>query len=202
MALEAKEPDFRELLPNPDFQLTRIAAVAPHNATLKGILLDDVLAQAPDRAEVLRRAGASDLRIGAFANVPYLTYLKVVSEVAQMKRPGAPIGATIREMARGYYPRFRDTIPGKTIFGVFGSDARRILAQGHRGWSMLLNFGQYSVSVLAPTHLRYRFAEYPAAMVEASDSGVLLGAMDVLGVKGRLRIARVDERHAEIDIAW
>ena len=161
--------------------MARILAVAPEHATTKGVIFDELLGQAPDRDEALRAAGIAAGRVGAFTNVPYVHYMKLTEVVAKMRRPFAPVGATIRDMARGIYPRFRETIPGRAIFGVLNNAPERVLAEGYRGWRMSISFGDITARLVGPRHIRYRFADYPSMVVEASDAGILQGAMDVLG---------------------
>ena len=198
----AANSEFRKPTESPLFEPERIAALAPPNAAIKGLFLEDTLSQATDRAEALRRAGVTATRFPAFSDVPYLSYLRVMESVAKMKHPTVPVGSAVRHLARSYYARFRETMAGKVVFGVLGGDAARVLSQGYRGWSMTLNFGTFGAEVLGPRHMRYRFADYPSMMVETGDVGVVLGAMDTLGVRGQVLVATLDKTHAELDISW
>ena len=112
------------------------------------------------------------------------------------------MGTAVRELTRGFYARLRETLPGKVIFGMMGSNALGVLGSSYRGYRISLNFGDYSTQVLSPTHVRIRFSGYPSDCVDASDTGVILGALDTCGEKGQVRIARIDDMNAELDAQW
>lgn len=57
-------------------------------------------------------------------------------------------------------------------------------------------------AAIGGTHVRIRFPGYPSDCVDASDTCVILGALDTYGEKGHVRIERIDNMNAELGAQW
>jgi hypothetical protein len=76
-----------------------------------------------------------------------------------------------------------------------------VLAIGHKGWQMALNFGEVTVEKVASHTFHYRFRDTPA-FLDTATIGVLEGAGDALGVKTEVTIDLQDIANAVLEIRW
>jgi uncharacterized protein (TIGR02265 family) len=99
------------------------------------------------------------------------------------------------------FRRFENSQVGKVLFGVLGTDTRRIMELGARGYKVSLNFGRVEVNGVGTNHLRYHFRNLPAYL-ETYQVGVVEGAMKASGVEGRVRVKLANLGNGSFDIRW
>jgi uncharacterized protein (TIGR02265 family) len=176
----------------------------PAGATCKGLFFHDVLDRlrksAPNHA-LLAPGGLGTRRYMHFFDYSYADYMRVLHGTAQALWPLAPVGEGLRRLGRSSFPALASSQVGKVLFGVLGSDVRRILQLGARGYQVSLNFGRVEVEDLGPNHLRYQFRSLPA-FLETYQVGVVEGAMQTCGVEGRVLVKLMNFGLASFDVRW
>jgi len=176
----------------------------PSNATCKGLFFHDVLDRlrksAPNNA-LLAPGGLGSKRYVHFFDYSYGDYMRVLHGTAAAIFPAVPVGEGLRRLGRSSYPALLNSQIGKVLFGVLGTDTRRILELGARGYQVSLNFGRVEVEDLGSRHLRYHFRGLPAYL-ETYQVGVVEGAMRASGADGRVRVKLANLGNASFDIRW
>ena len=176
----------------------------PSGATCKGLFFHDVLDRlrksAPSHV-LLAPDGLGSRRYLHFFDYSYADYMRVLHGTAAAIFPAVPVGEGLRRLGRSSYPALLNTQIGKVLFGVLGTDTRRILELGARGYQVSLNFGRVEVEVLGTNHLRYQFRSLPAYL-ETYQVGVVEGAMQACGVEGKVRVKLTNLGNGSFDIRW
>jgi len=184
--------------------LDRAIGRLPPGATIKGMFVNHVAEQAATLevpARLYERAGTSSPRYLAFRDYPYSDLLRVVVRVAAVRYPDRPLAAAAREIGKGFYACFADSMAGRVMFGVLGRDARRVMPMGYRGWQVCVGFGDVRCETIGEDAVRYVFRHFPG-LVETLDLGVIEGALDYCGERGDLRVADDDGRHWIVEVRW
>ena len=205
----AREPS--ELLPGElrlprdsyTLDLESVLRTVPSGSSVKGLFLESVVERVPDRVALFAKAGVAPRRIVPFLDFPYDEYMRILVAAAETVFPTLPRTLALRRFHHSFYEEFADTLAGRVMFGVLGTDAERILPIGARGWQVNVKLGSVTAQTLGPKHVRYVFAKYPALICECCDVGVIEGAMRFLGEpQARVRIHTPTLDHTEVDIAW
>jgi uncharacterized protein (TIGR02265 family) len=176
----------------------------PLGATLKGMFFHDVLDRlrksAPNHV-LLAPDGLGSRRYLHFFDYSYADYMRVLHGTAVAIFPGLPVGEGLRRLGHSSFPALRNSQVGKVLFGVLGTDTRRIMELGARGYKVSLNFGRVEVNGVGTNHLRYHFRNLPAYL-ETYQVGVVEGAMKASGVEGRVRVKLANLGNGSFDIRW
>ena len=185
------------------FDLDTVLAAVPPTASVKGMFLQSVVDRVTDRKALFAKAGVADRRIVPFLDIPYHDYMRVLHAAAETVYPNQPPTVALRRFHQSFYLTFSESLAGRVMFGVMGKDAARILPIGAKGWQVNVKLGEVSAVTVAPRHIRYTFAKYPALVAECCDVGVIEGALRFFGEHdGAVRIRTPAPDHTEIDITW
>jgi uncharacterized protein (TIGR02265 family) len=201
MARGFRVPDWSAPL---DFAAAR--AALPDGATCSGMYVEQVLALAGRkgaRERVAEAAKLSKTSYSMFRNVPYAHFVDVLEAAVPVLDEGGTRTSreVLRRIGQTFYPMLAATLAGRVVFGVMGRDPDRVLAIGHKGWQMALNFGEVTVEKVASHTFHYRFRDTPA-FLDTATIGVLEGAGDALGVKTEVTIDLQDIANAVLEIRW
>jgi eukaryotic-like serine/threonine-protein kinase len=185
------------------FDLEEILRGVPQSASVKGMFLQSVVDRVTDRKALFARARVADRRIVPFLDFPYHDYMRVLLAAAETISPSQPTTVALRRFHQSFYETFAESLAGRVMFGVMGREAGRILPIGAKGWQVNVKLGSVSAVTVAPRHVRYTFADYPALVAECCDVGVIEGALRFFGEhRGEVRIRTPSPDHSEIDITW
>lgn len=189
-----------------DAMLARLPTrIATKGLTIKAAL--DRLQARPDLAEwteerVLAGAGMSLQRPGLLQDIPWADYLRVTVFVARLLCGPDRVPEGLREIGRGMYKAFGETLVGRMLFGTLGRNFGRVLMMGPNGWRVCDNFGDVRAEQLPGQHVQYHFFEYPIEIVESTFVGTIEGACEWHDVEAELLIASATDRHTVVDVAW
>ena len=193
-------------LRTPDFvapvDLDGHLALLPTDASCKGMFLMDVArigAKSRSVAELHELAGLPDRRYVAFRDYPMADHMRLAVAASRLAYPGIPIGQGLRRIGQSAFDAVIGTHIGKTLFGVLGRDAERLLARWPKAYELLLNFGNVTAEPRGPGLAALRMRAFPA-FLETYQIGVLEGALRHCGAGGRVRIALASLSDAVIEI--
>lgn len=199
----AAPPNDREI--DIDEILARLpSGIATKGLTVKAAL--DRLQARPDLAEwtderVLSSAGVPLQRPGLLQDIPWGDYLRVTVFVARLLCPGR-VSEGLREIGRGMYGAFGETLVGRMLFGTLGRNFGRVLLMGPNGWRVCDNFGEVRAEQLPGQHVQYHFFEYPVEIVESTFVGTIQGACEWHDVEVELLVASASNRQTVVDVVW
>ncbi len=209
--MESRFTSLEFAAPRIDFEIDvdAILAKVPANATSKGVIVGaalDCLRARPDLAEwtderVLAGAGVPTQRPGLLQDIPWSTYVRVIVFVARLLTPEC-VCVGLREVGKGNYGAFGQTLVGRMLFGTLGRNFGRVLLMGPNGWRVCNNFGEVKAEQLPGQTARYHFIGYPVEIVETHFVGTIDGACTWLDVESELLVAHRSEEHVVVDVAW
>lgn len=190
--------------------IDEILARLPKHVATKGMTIKaalDRLQARPDLAEwtderVLAAAGVAGQRPGLLQDIPWSTYLRVTVFVARLLYGPERVPEGLREVGRGMYAAFGETLVGRMLFGTLGRNFGRVLLMGPNAWRVCDNFGEVRAEQQAGQHVQYHFLDYPVEIVETTFLGAIEGACEWFDVESELLIASESNRHTVVDIAW
>jgi uncharacterized protein (TIGR02265 family) len=189
-----------------DAMLARLPpGIATKGLTIKAAL--DRLHARPDLAEwtderVLAGAGMPLQRPGLLQDIPWADYLRLTVLVAGLLRGPDRVPEGLREIGRGMYGAFGETLVGRMLFGTLGRNFGRVLMMGPNGWRVCDNFGDVRAEQLPGQHVQYHFSTYPIEIVETTFVGTIEGACEWHDVAAELLIASADDCHTVVDLTW
>lgn len=180
-----------------------IIASLPIDASIKGMFALSTLERAKDRKRAQEEAGLGAMRIQPFSDVPYGPYLRLVFAIAEQVHPRLPRAEALRLFHHSYYETLSKSMVGRVMFGVLGKETNRVLAMGPRGYEVSVRFAKVTAESEGSGHIRYNFVNYPAAIIESCDAGVVEGALAFCGETGGVVSVRIDGPLAgSIDARW
>jgi uncharacterized protein (TIGR02265 family) len=193
-----------------EIDIDAILARLPPRIATKGLTVKaalDRLQARPDLAEwtderVLAGAGVPTQRPGLLQDIPWGDYLRLTVFVARLLRGPDRVPEGLREIGRGMYGVFGETLIGRMLFGTLGRNFGRVLLMGPNGWRICDNFGEVRAEQWPGQHVQYHFFEYPLEIVETTFLGTIEGACDWHDVDCELLVASPEERHTIVDIVW
>lgn len=187
-----------------------IVARLPKHATTKGLTIKgalDRLRARPDLAEwtderVMIGAGVPAERPGPLQDIPWSSYLRVSVFVAGLLYGPERVPEGLREVGRGMYGAFGETLIGRMLFGTLGRNFGRVLLMGPNAWRVADNFGEVRAEQLPGQHVQYHFRNYPFEIVETTSIGAIEGACAWFDVEAEMLIAAESNQHTVVDIVW
>jgi uncharacterized protein (TIGR02265 family) len=159
------------------------------------------LIEGQDVEAVLRDAGLDEQRFVPFGNYPWTDFFRLAVAIANMICNGRT-AAGLREIGRTLYTEFAESLAGRMLFGVFTTNADRVIGLGSKAWMMSGTPGLVTTESIGDRHYRYHFTDYPADVAETLAVGILEGALHHCGELAVIGFARVSETHAVIDVRW
>lgn len=194
---------FREPRRDLALDLDAILAVLPTGATIKGMFALSTLERAKDRKRAQEDAGLASLRIQPFSDVPYGPYLRLVFAIAEQVHPRVPRAEALRLFHHSYYETLAKSMIGRVMFGVLGKETHRVLSMGPRGYEVSVRFAKVTSESEGSGHIRYIFENYPSAIIESCDVGIVEGALAFCGETNTRVLVRVDgPLSGAVDARW
>jgi len=168
----------------------------PLDATTKGMFFNDCL-------NARKRGGLEpwDKHYTLFKDYPQRDFCRLAADTAAALYPDLSLRRALRELGRTAYPTIANTHIGRMIFGVLGSDIRRIMRVARKGYGVSMS--HISVQHIddganfAHTRLTNIFI-FPTAY----QPGVFDGAIEAVGQTGETRARVVGAHTVEFYARW
>ncbi|MFO0757107.1 MAG: DUF2378 family protein [Byssovorax sp.] len=193
------------MLHDPDFEapvdVEAHARLLPPDATCKGMFFLDLLKLVQHRspADLALSAGVPDRRYLAFRDYPMADYLRLAAVVAAAAHGRLPLGEGLRRIGWTVFDTVIATQIGRTLFGIFGSDAEALLGSWPKAFKVLYSFGHITSEKVGPRAFVFEIDEFPA-FLETYHVGVLQGLLRHCGERAIIRIALPDLAGARIEV--
>jgi uncharacterized protein (TIGR02265 family) len=195
--------EFRAARRDLSLDLDAIIASLPTDASIKGMFALSTLERAKDRKRAQEESGLGAMRIQPFSDVPYGPYLRLVFAIAEQLHPRLPRAEGLRLFHHSYYETLSKSMVGRVMFGVLGKETNRVLGMGPRGYEVSVRFARVISESQGSGHIRYNFENYPAAIIEACDAGVMEGALAFCGeTQGVVRVRIDGPLSGALDARW
>lgn len=202
-------PDFAPPRVDRPIDASTILAAMPPSAATKGVILQAAIDQAlgyPELAgwtpaQILAEACGLESMPGPFHNVPFRHHLATLVFLAERLR-GPALGEGLREVGKGVFPSFTQTLVGRMLFGALGRDVGRVMMMGPAAWKVCNNFGDVQATSIGPRHVRYTYVEHPIELIETMYVGTIDGAAPHFGITFELGIADAGRGRTLLDIQW
>jgi uncharacterized protein (TIGR02265 family) len=191
------DPDF-EAPVDVDAHVGRLA----EGATCKGMFFLELLKlAAPSRssAEIAAEAGVDDRRYVPFRDYPMADHLRLMAAVATLVHPRLPLGEGLRRIGWTVFDTVLASQIGRTIFGIFGSDADALLINLPKAFKILFNFGEIRADKVGPRAFVFTLRDFPA-FVETFVVGVLQGVVRFSKERAKIRVSLSDLGHARLEL--
>jgi serine/threonine-protein kinase len=210
VTLGATRPTIRErrppLLRAPDFtapiDVAGHLALLPSDAACKGMFFIDLVragTKGRSAVELHQLAGILDRRYIPFRDYPMEDLVRLMTATARCAYPGLPAGQALRRLGQSAFEAVLATHIGRTMLGVLGRDAERMLLNAPRVFQILLNFGEITVEKRDIGVFVMRAERFPA-FLETYQVGLLEGLLAHCRAHGRIRIALLSLADATFEI--
>jgi uncharacterized protein (TIGR02265 family) len=195
---EFSAPDFTGPL-----DLPAHLAATPVDESCKGFFFTGVV----DLVRKLRPGRDDELLDGvvgrrwvAFRDYPLRDNLRLLSNAVGILYPRLAGRDAMRRMGWLAHPFFAESIVGKVVYGLLGSDPDALIASGPRAYELSLRYGRMYVQRCGPRHWRARLEH--VAFFDTYHVGVVEGALRMRAVVPRV-LLRIESRTCgELDITW
>lgn len=137
-----------------------------------------------DTAERLMLHAGVRGRAIPFGLLPHRDFYKLYFMAAPVLYPQQPLEYGMQRIAETFYPVFRDSMVGRTLSAMMGSDPRRILDRLVDAYKMSVQDNEHSVRVSGDRGMLWECRVEPSPFYAETFRGIALGTLESHGVKG------------------
>ncbi|AKF11282.1 hypothetical protein DB32_008431 [Sandaracinus amylolyticus] len=126
-------------------------------------------------------------RIVAEAEIPRTThsftlyahrdFYKLFFYAAPLLHPGRPLPDAMQAIAETFYPVFRESIVGRTMSVLMGSDPAGILGRLVEAYTLSVQGNQHALEITGPSSAVWRALAEPVPMYPSVFKGIVIGTM-------------------------
>jgi uncharacterized protein (TIGR02265 family) len=174
----------------------RIRAM-PSNATAKGMFLQAVVDTAKNfGVEELTRQDYT-----SFKDYPLREFIDLAVSAVPRIYPGLPLREGLRRLGQQVYPMFANTMIGTAIFSVAARSWPQTMRLATRAYAVSIKPGSASVTHEEPGRGIVEFRSV-WSFPDSYQVGIFEGAMQLLGVRGDIRVRVHSPCDADLLITW
>ncbi|MEZ4326547.1 MAG: DUF2378 family protein [Polyangiales bacterium] len=161
----------------------------PSECQVRGMFFDGLVnvikkERDADTAERLMLHAGVRARAIPFALLPHRDFYKLYFMAAAVLYPDLSLDRSMQRIAETFYPVFRDSMVGRTLSAMMGSDPRRILAKLVDAYSMSVQDNSHSVRVSEEHAMLWECRVEPSPFYGGTFRGIVLGTLHSHGVTG------------------
>jgi uncharacterized protein (TIGR02265 family) len=172
-----------------------LIAQAPEDGRVKGLFFQDLI----DRARV--PLDGARPKYQPFIDYPLREFMALAVASARRVHPREPLRSGLRLVGRGAYPVLASTLIGKTIFGLAGKDFGAVLEVASRGYAVSGTPGTAKLADRGPNRARVELRQI-WAFPDSYHVGVFEGVMEVLHLKGEIKVRLISPCDADFELTW
>jgi uncharacterized protein (TIGR02265 family) len=179
------------------FDFTAFRADMPPDMTCRGMFISDLVGD-------LTRAGHPPKEARsyvAFRSYPLAIWVDLVEYATHTMFVGLPQREALRRIGHTIYPRFADTLIGRSIFAIAGREFPKITRLASKAFDVSLNRGKITVTDERPGYSRLALRDL-WVFVDTLQIGNWEGVMKVCGVKGEIQVEQMTACDANLEITW
>ena len=158
-----------------------------------------------DLLDDLRRAGHSVTGMGeryvGFKTYPLLDYLTLVEQAAVKLHPSVPTREGVRRLGRSVYPRFVETLVGKTMFAIAGNRFDDIIPLASKAYSVSITPGSVTIRDKRPGFALVEFRNF-WSLPDSLQVGNFEGAMQVTNTTGEVKVRTLSPCDVDFEVTW
>jgi uncharacterized protein (TIGR02265 family) len=171
--------------------------MVPEGATIKGMFIDDMLKQVQRRG----LPPPSERRFIGFKDYPLCDFIDVGVSCARALHPRHSERRSLFELGRNAFPLFRETMVGRAMFAMAGSDPAAIVRLTERAYRSTTNFGKVRLLEVEDGASLTHYKDMPN-FVDSYHVGIAQGVLDAVGVQGGARIRTISASEIYLLLEW
>jgi uncharacterized protein (TIGR02265 family) len=183
----------------PDFTAPVDAAaqkrLVPPGGTVKGMQLQALV------DECTRRGHTVDKRFSSFRDYSGEVLIDLLIESAALCHPRVPPREGLRRIGHIAYPTLAQSMIGRVVFGLVGSDPRSLISLVSKGYALSNSSGQASVIEVDDKAAVFRLQGI-YSFVDAWHVGIIEGGIGTMGHKCTVRIKLRSPTSADFLVEW
>jgi uncharacterized protein (TIGR02265 family) len=176
--------------------LAALEADVPPEAMTRGMFFADV-------AEALKKRGlpAPAKSYNSFGYYPQREFIMYAGNAARTIFPEETPREALRRLGQLAYPTFKETMIGKVMFGVLGSDLGSIMKLVPKGYAAVLSHGRAEYIEGSATHCHIRLTDI-YTFLDSYQVGVFEGAIIACNRQGDVKLRLDSPTCGEFWVEW
>lgn len=161
--------------------------IFPHACQVRGMFFDglvNVIRAERDNAmatRLMERAGVKGRAI-PFGFLPHRDFYKLYFVAADALYPGVPLDRAMERISETFYPVFRDSMVGRTLSALLGSDPQRVLERLVDAYNLSVQDNEHAVRAISPRSMLWDCRVEPSPFYASTFRGIVRGTMRSHGV--------------------
>jgi uncharacterized protein (TIGR02265 family) len=131
-------------------------------------------------AELFTRAGVSPRKI-PFSLYPHRDFYRLYFLAARALHPRLTLPAGLSQVARTFYPIFRESMVGKTMSAFIGDDPPTLLERLSQAYSLSIPWNEHRVERTGASEVTWRCKVEPSSFYKDVFTGIVTGTTESHG---------------------
>lgn len=175
----------------------KYVAECPADVTTRGMFFQDVINALEQRNLPL----PTTKKYAAFGAYPAREWIRLAASAAGQIFPGVPARAGLCHLGRMAYPTFKDTLIGKVMYGVLGSDVEKIFGLAPRGYKAALSSGDAEIISIDRNHCHLKLNNF-FTFIDSYQLGVIEGVPMSCGAVPSISAKILGPAAGEVYVTW
>jgi uncharacterized protein (TIGR02265 family) len=139
--------------------------------------LAEVVARAKGQAVLadLERAADVPAHVVAFRQYPHRDWYRFYYVAAHAMHPGVPLPTAMRLVARGFFRIFRDSLLGKTMAALMGTEPKTLMPLLPKAYNLTVVGNHHAVEIVGERTVLWRARAEAVAWYEETFAGIIEG---------------------------
>jgi uncharacterized protein (TIGR02265 family) len=125
-------------------------------------------------AEIKRAAGTPD-HVVAFRQYPHADFYRFYYVAARALHPNVPLPTALRLVARSFFPIFRESLLGKTMSALMGTEPKTLLPLLPRAYNLSVEGTHHEAEVVGERAIVWRARAEAVTWYEETFQGIIEG---------------------------
>jgi uncharacterized protein (TIGR02265 family) len=152
----------------------------PPEVSVRGVFylgLAEVIARAkgPSVLADLERKAEVPAHVVAFRQYPHRNWYRFYYVAAHAMHPGVPLPTAMRLVARGFFRIFRESLLGKTMAALMGTEPRTLMPLLPKAYNLTVVGNHHAVEVVGERAVVWRARAEAVAWYEETFAGIIEG---------------------------
>lgn len=189
----------------PGVTLSERAAVAhdlaafPIECRVRGVFFEGLSrvvtkAKSTTMNDLFAIAGVSPRKV-AFSLYPHRDFYRLFFLAARALHPAVPLADGMGQVAKTFYPIFRESMVGRTMSAFIGSDPKSLLARLADAYKLSVPWNEHAIEVTSPREVLWTCRVEPTTYYRQIFTGIVSGAIEAHGADA----VRIDALRSNIE---
>jgi uncharacterized protein (TIGR02265 family) len=168
---------------------------APESGTVRGLYFTEIMRLVPSMR------GNSRRRFVPFSKYPLREYMQLLIDAGRAAHPTKVPAQALQALGLTTFSAFSSSISGMSLLSSVGVDIERVLELVPKAYPLTVQPGRVEIVSRSAGEAVVQLRElwtYP----ESYHVGVWLGAMDILGIEGKIEVIRHGWCNVDFHVRW